>query len=246
MKTLIVGCSFLSTLADNTGSWKLDQDRYLIAATAGSGNQSMTSRMIFECAQQPFEEVIVIWSGINRIDVSIPSILHETQPKRSEHDYEYSFTNSVGNQTWYHSGGLAGSWTQEKSCPEFIKNWFKIQHLCGDTPYLRDQSLISIINAQSFLESRNIKYRMAFAYDVFGNTDPTHEHFFGKLDESYSTYQNLINWDRIDTDHTLFEWAHTEPSRIEDDKFHVTKDAVRQWFDLVFNIDLVEMPLDNL
>lgn len=245
IKTLIAGCSFLATLpCEDDVTWNLDHDRYQIAATAGSGNQALSSRIMFECATQSFKEVIVIWTGINRLDVTIPSSVHETMPKTGENEYNYSFNTKLKNRqwynlAWYHSGGRIGSWIWDDSCPVFLKNWFKIQYLCGNSSYLNDLSLISIINTQCFLESQKIPYRMAFSYDITKPDGYRHDHAFGKIDER-SPYYPLIKWNRIIIDQPLFEWGQSDSTRLDPDQFHPTREAVREWFKLVFDLELAK------
>ncbi len=128
MRTLIVGCSFCSTLGENApDEWQLHPD-IVVRATAGTGNQAMASRVAFECAQSKFDRVIVVWSGINRLDTMITRDLWETHPGAFESNPKYSFVTPMEQNVWYHSGGFFGSWTTD-FCPKEINQIFKTQYL---------------------------------------------------------------------------------------------------------------------
>lgn len=238
-RTLVVGCSFLSTLPcdDPANDWFLDHERFKVSASAGSGNQAMANRVLYECANQKFQEVIVVWSGIRRLDVPIPLAVFESWPRSGDNDPHWSFNAPLRNIVLSHSGGQAGAWTWDRSCPKILRNWFHTQYLADDSPYFTDMSLISIAQTQCFLHSQDIPYRMAFAYDITKGDDGQHAHCFGYLDHS-SIYDQFVDWSKISTDRPLFEWAHRDLKRIDKDGFHPTREAVRAWFDLTFGVDL--------
>lgn len=238
MKTLIVGCSFCSTLGDQkSNNWKLDPD-ISVRATSGTGNQAIAARVAYECVQHKYDQVIVVWTGINRLDTVITRELHETYPGAWEGNPAYSFCTPLGRSIWYHSGGQAGSWTWDKTCPKEIRQIFKTQYLGADSVYLTDISLLNILYTQSLLDKLGITYKMGFIYDPFKDYSRTgHEHYFGTVNKN-SMYYSLVNWSKINTDHTAFEWAEKTRSRLESDQLHPTRDAMREWLNLTFDIDI--------
>lgn len=238
MKTLIVGCSFCSTLGEqNPTQWQLHPD-ITVKATSGTGNQAIAARVAYECARSNYKRVIVIWTGINRLDTVITRELHETYSGAWEGNPAYSFCTPLEGSVWYHSGGQAGSWTWDRNCPADIRQIFKIEYLGADSRYLTDKSLINIAYTQSLLEKLNIDYQMSFIYDPFKDYSQTsHEHYFGCIDKN-SAYYNLIDWKKIQTNNTAFEWADQNGVRLESDQLHPTRDAMREWIDLTFGIDI--------
>lgn len=198
----------------------------------------MAARVLHECARNDYDRVIVIWTGINRLDTVITRDLHETYPGAWEGDPAYSFCTPLEGSVWYHSGGQAGSWTWDSTCPTDIRQIFKTQYLGADSRYLTDQSMINIMYTQSLLEKMGVEYQMSFIYDPFKDYSRTpHEHHFGTIDQR-SAYYNLIDWSKIKTDNTAYEWASQVNNRLESDRLHPTRSAMRDWIDLTFGIDI--------
>jgi hypothetical protein len=238
LKTLIVGCSFCSTLGEQQpNQWTLNNN-ITVAATSGTGNQAMAARVLYECAENSYDRVIVIWTGINRLDTVITRALHETYPGAWEGRPDYSFCTPIKGSVWYHAGGQAGSWTWDKTCPADIRQIFKTQYLGADARYMSDISLSNIAYTQSFLEKQKINYQMSFIYNpLLDYCNTPHEHHFGTIDQS-SSYYKLVDWDKIKINNTAFEWAKTEPNALEPDQLHPTRDAMKKWIDLTFGIDI--------
>lgn len=238
MKTLIVGCSFCSTLGEQRpGQWQLHPD-ITVKATSGTGNRAIAARVAYECSRNHYDRVVVIWTGINRLDTVITRELHETYPGAWEGNPAYSFCTPLEGSVWYHSGGQAGSWTWDRTCPADIRQIFKTQYLGADSRYLTDTSLINILYTQCLLEKLGVNYQMSFIYDPFRDYSQTrHEHYFGKIDQQ-SAYYKLVDWTTIKTNSTAFEWSNQTNSRLESDQLHPNRDAMREWIDLTFEIDI--------
>ena len=198
----------------------------------------MAATVLHECSKNSFDKVIVVWTGINRLDTVITRSLHETYPGARQSRPHYSFCTPLGDEVWYHSGGMAGSWTWDKTCPDEIRQIFKTQYLGATPQYLNSLSLSSIINTQNLLNALGIQYQMSFIYNPFADYSQTrHEHYFGTIDQT-STYFKLIDWSKIKLENTAFEWAEKDRSRLENDQLHPTRDAMRTWIDLTFDIDI--------
>ena len=240
MTTLIVGCSFCSTLGkQKSDQWQLNPD-VVVRATPGTGNQAMAARVAYECAQAQYDRVIVIWTGINRLDTMITRNLHETYPGARKLQPEYSFCTPLTQSVWYHSGGQAGSWTWDSTCPPEIRQIFKTQYLGANSTYLTDISLCNIFYTQSFLEKLDIDYQMSFIYDPFFDYSKTsHEHYFGTVDPD-SAYYKLVDWTKIPTSNTVFEWASQDHARLESDQLHPTRNSMREWINFTFGIDIAQ------
>lgn len=238
LKTLIVGCSFCRKLNYQfPDQWQIDPN-ITVKATSGTGNAAIAARVAYECAREKYDRVIVVWSGISRLDTVITRELHDTYPGAWQGDPAYSFCTPLEGSVWYHSGGQAGSWTWDKNCPNDIREIFKTQYLGADSRYLTDISLLNILYTQGFLKNLGIEYQMSFIYNPFLDYSNTpHEHHFGTIDQR-SAYHSLVDWSKINTDNTAFEWANLDKQRLESDQLHPTRDAMRKWFDLTFDIDL--------
>jgi hypothetical protein len=163
--------------------------------------------------------------------------LQKTYACTNQNESVYSFITKLENTVWYHSGGILGCWMMD-TCPKEIQQIFKTQYLGANPRYLTDISLCNIIYTQSLLEKLNIDYQMSFIYDPFFDySDTSHESYFGTIVKN-SSYYNLVDWEKIDTSSTAFEWASQDKNRLEDDQLHPTKNAMREWFDLTFGIDI--------
>jgi hypothetical protein len=240
MKTLVIGCSFCNNLIwdyyTQQIDWKLHPDIH-VSAFPGSGNESMTARLLDRCSQHHYDHVLILWSGINRIDVPISLELHQALGG-SAMVQSGPFFETIGQTVWYHSGGIAGRWSNDSSYPGIVKQIIKNQYLEANKGYLSDRTLRSIITAQSFLLQQNISFKMAFAYDI--HKEYSHrEGIFGKID-TISSLNKLVSWDHVQTQNTLYDWAQEQANRLEKDRLHPTRNAMREWILDNFEIDIAE------
>jgi hypothetical protein len=239
MSTLIVGCSFFSSLTgNNPDQWQLRPD-IQVRATSGTGNQAMAARVLYEISQHNYDRVLVCWTGINRLDTVITRQLHETFPGAWEGCPNYSFCTPLsGPVIWYHSGGEAGSWTWDTSCPRPIREIFRHSYIGADSMYYSDISLSSITVCQSVLNHRRISNQMSWIYDPFEDYSNTKfGHALGQINKD-SCYFSTVDWSNINTLFTPWEWAQKNPVRFESDLFHPTRDAMREWIKLAFDLDI--------
>ena len=237
--TLLVGCSFLARLTYRMSDTDLaiDAKKYHVLASSGSGNQAIAARTIYQLSEHQYDHVIVLWSGINRVDFPISCDLHKTYPPNTKN--QWTAYCSVGSMAWYHSGGILGTGTQNSHTPKSIKKFFQTQYLgaAANSCYLTDLSLLSIISTQAVLDSRDQSYQMAFIYDTQRNTfNHEQEHSFGCMDTSSPLY-NMINWKKFCRFEAPYEWAKMS-GKLETDQLHPTRNAMIEWFRLAMNIDL--------
>ena len=231
-ETLLIGCSYLH----NIDPVQINSSKFKIRATPGAGNQSMAARVIHECSQQNFDRVVVIWSGINRIDIPIGKDLHNVQSKEKSGEYKYGYFTELGDMVWYHSGGWALSGCSDP-CPEFLQNFFKHQYKGSTDRYLSDFSLLSVLQAQSFLASRNIPYSMSFIYDI--DADYAASKFgpgLGQIDRS-SPLNSLVDWTAFSLEKPMFEHG-LATDQMTQDQFHPTSKCMIEWIDTYMGIDL--------
>lgn len=237
--TLLVGCSFLSRLTYRMAVTDLDINakKYHVLASPGSGNQAIAARTIYQLSEQAYDHVVVLWSGINRIDFPISCDLNKTYPPNSKH--QWTAYCAAGSMAWYHSGGILGTGPQNSHTPEPLKKFFQTQYLgaASGSRYLTDLSLLSILSTQAVLENRGQSYQMAFIYDTKRNTfNHEQEHSLGSMDTSSPLY-NMINWKKFCRFEAPYEWAKMS-DKLETDHFHPTRNAMIEWFKLAMHIDL--------
>jgi hypothetical protein len=221
---------------------KLNTDCYKFVGSCGSGNQAIAARVTYELSKYKYEKVIVMWSGINRLDFPIPTTLHQLQPKNNNGQYLYEYFTELDTVTWYHSGGFGASGTGKK-CPSILRDWFKTQYIDASPGYLTDLTLSSIISTQAILKQYNIPTVMSFIYDI--DRDYTNDAVFyvdnvcGKIDRS-SNLMSLVDWSCFVNVLPPLEFAR-QTNTISKDGFHPTNDGLIDWFDKSLNINLTKI-----
>jgi hypothetical protein len=239
-KILIVGCSFISNLQPAPGhpipeDYPINLDRFVLRGASGAGNQSMAARVMYECTQQKYSKVIVLWSGVNRIDVPIGIALHNVLPKNKNGFPLYPYYTRIDNMVWYHSGGYRMSGTTD-SCPKFLQTFFDNQYRSADQRYLSNLTLLSIIQTQSFLKAQNMPFEMSFIYDTNGKYDNTVGPACGPL-ELDSPLSTMVDWNSFTAKVPPYEYAVNQPNGLQDG-FHPTNEVMMNWFKEHLDIDL--------
>ena len=235
-RTLLVGCSFLARL-----TYRLQDDdlhvnahRYQILASSGSGNQALAARTIYQVARESYDQVVVLWSGINRLAFSISQELQKTYSTNST----WAACCPVGSMVWYHSGGMLGSGTEEHTAPATLAKFFKTQYLgtSSGSLYLSELTLLNILSTQGVLEKLKIPYQMGFIYDTQRQLLDSQEHFHGVMDCNTPLY-SAVDWTKFTRFEPPYEWAK-QRKLLENDHYHPTRNAMIEWFRLAMNIDL--------
>ena len=229
MKTLLVGCSFL----DNLRKHLKESKQTHILSSAGSGNQAIAAQTIHQIAQQNYNQVVILWSGINRLDVSVPTELRQTWKTSN-----WIASRDVGSATWYHSGGMLGSGTIDPT-PATIQKWFNQQYLgCNiNSAYLNEITLQAIATTQAVLEQQKINYCMSFVYDVEqGGIGTEHEASHGVLNKKLPVAK-LINWEKFVAKQAPYEWCK-DRNWLDTDNYHPTAFGMLNWLREQMNIDI--------
>ncbi len=238
-KTLLVGCSFLSRLEYRLtdDDYHINAKKYKILSSPGSGNQALAARTIYQLSHGDYDQVVVIWSGINRLDFPISQELQKTYPPNGEGSWAASC--SVGSMAWYHSGGICGSGIGESGTPEPLRQFFRTQYLGtqSGSKYLTELTLLSILSTQAVLERMQMPYQMAFIYDTQRSIPiEQEEHSHGVMDTSSPLYP-MIDWKKFTRFESPYEWAK-RLNRLEQDNYHPDRNAMIDWFKLAMDIDL--------
>lgn len=238
-KTLLVGCSFLARLTYRLSNddYHVNAQKYTVLASPGSGNQAIAARTIYEVTQNKYDQVVVLWSGINRLDFPISQELQKTFPPTREN--LYAACCPVGSMAWYHSGGILGSGTGESATPDPLKQFFRTQYLgtTSGSKYLTELTLLSILSTQAVLDKANIPYQMGFIYDTQHSIPgEQEEHSHGIMYKDTPLY-NAVDWTKFTRFDSPYEWAK-RTNRLESDQYHPTRNAIIDWFQLAMNIDL--------
>jgi hypothetical protein len=238
-RTLLVGCSFLDRLNYrlNHDDYHINAKKYHVLASCGSGNQAIAARTIYQMSQDNYDHVIVVWSGINRLDFPISQELDRTYKPNTETNWVAKC--GIGSMVWHHSTGMLGHVTQRSATPEPLHQFFRTQYL-GTEPgsrYLTDLSLLSIISTQAVLEKTTKSYQMAFIYDTQQSSlNDIEQQSHGAMDTTSPLY-NMVDWKAFTRFESPYEWSKRS-LRLESDNYHPTRNAMIDWFNLAMNIDL--------
>lgn len=235
----MVGCSFMSRLQSrHQGDMGINAAKYHVLASPGSGNQAIAARTQYQLAQEHYDHVVVLWSGINRIDFPVSQELQRTQHNNPEGDWVASC--NIGQMAWYHSGGFLGTGVFG-AVPEPVQIFMRAQYL-GSEPnskYLSELTLSSIVNLQSLLQARGITYQMAFIYNTqHGDVGRQQEHAHGRLDHD-SPLDSLVDWTKFNMSSNPYEWAMRR-DQLEGDNYHPTRNAMIEWFQEQMHIDMTQ------
>jgi hypothetical protein len=253
-KVLVSGCSFLNIAAQDPlpPFDKINYQKYNIIGDVAAGNLAIAARVRHEVLKQHYDRVVVVWSGINRIDIE------KTRHQYNEMPQTYPHVLDFGDMVWFLSGGICGSW--HSSCPEPVLSQFHSAFRNQTMLSASDSTLKIIVDTQKFLTERSIDYTMSFIYDihrdynsmvdVFGNRSPRTiakdrwphwlalEHCLGQVDTA-SEWYNQVDWAKFPAEQTAFEYC-SEREMLQPDKFHPTKDGLKQWFSHQLDIYLTD------
>lgn len=220
MTTLFVGCSFLQSLSAHYPNC----EQYHIFSSPGSGNQAIAARTIYQLGKHDYSDAVILWSGVNRLDVPVPTAIHNAWAPN-----DWVATCEIGGTTWYHSGGLGCS-GQIDPTPDLIQKWFKAQYMGGgiNSIYLAEQTLLAIATTQAVLKQHNVPYKMAWIYNPeHGDVGSKHEPSHGKLIKD-TPYYELVDWSGFFTKVSPYEWAR-QNAMFDPDQYHPTMAAMIEW-----------------
>lgn len=238
-QTLLVGCSFLARLTYRLSNddYHVNAQKYNVIASPGSGNQALAARTIYEVSQKKYDQVFVLWSGINRLDFPVSEELNNTYPRNEEGSWVARCC--VGSMVWFHSGGMLGSSVDDSGAtPKPLRDFFRTQYLgtTSGSRYLTELTLLNVLSTQAVLDKMKIPYQMGFIYDTQRSQDPQHEHSHGVMYKDTPLY-TAVDWQKFTRFESPYEWAK-RLGRLESDNYHPTRNAMIDWFKQAADIDL--------
>ena len=250
---LIAGCSFAGIAAGYSNpAPNINRTRFKFFDAPAAGNRAIAARVRYELFRGSYDHVIVLWSGINRIDVPVTLKTHVRTPSN------YRYISVMEEWVWYHSGGMAGSWQSDDVCPAAIKSQFREEYLNQTARLATDTTLAAIIDTQDLLKSCKIDYTMCFIYDINQSYNDTIdkvtntkyrtigfdrwpqwlalEHCLGKIDPTPSLY-NMVDWGKFNNVTPPYEYC-VKQNLQQIDKFHPSSFGMAEWFETQLGIDL--------
>lgn len=214
MRILTNGCSFTARSATSTWPYLLGTNEVKNLAEHGAGNQWICDGTIAELCENSYDLVLIMWSGLARLDWTVEKEFCQSMPVFKEEEYTGGpivFT-SVNNFNIHYIHN-------EQDCFKSVSAVTGIRERTFN-------SLMRIISLQSYLKSRNINYRfmsyMNFWEDVYGLG-------FEKLDHQI----DFSRWLFTDNDRNGLYELSQDQNLYADDGFHPNEQAHEQWASLI-------------
>ena len=241
MKILKSGCSF-TQWPEYPGGNNICWPKYLAdlkpeytfktIAEAAAGNQYICDSIIRETISNQYDQVLVMWSGITRLDY-LTSL--EDDAWNSLFD-SYGFYRRIpGNKLgWIFSGGQLGTWFKH---PVAHKMFYEMYKVSSDLS-LATINLMEIVKLQNYLKAKGIPFKFMSYVNYWTNEkhiSPNGD--FGLLD--IPEVQYLINeidfscWIFADDDKKCIYDVAKELNSFEADGFHPGAKAHQVWAELI-------------
>ena len=221
---LVNGCSF----SRGPGSWPYHLQKNLNfnlvnLSQAAAGNLYIHNATISEITKRSYDLVIIMWSGLERVDVQVENISLFSQTALTSYsqsklnDWPEKIVYPVNDQDYVEKNWVLAAGNTD----EYLKSikFADTQYRYVGREQAIQQSLIHMISLQSVLKQMNIPYFFTF----YRNYIPTLEKHF--------LFQHL-DTNNMYTDQTIQDIANKHNS-FAPDKQHPGDIAHKMWADLL-------------
>lgn len=196
MRILTSGCSFSSNYAYPNWPAYLEQEHSVTnLAQIAAGNQYIANSVIAELSQREYDHVLVMWSGLTRLDFLTDVADQDWQTILN--DYGFYGQLSDTSLAYVFSGGRRGSWQDSDS---LIRKTFHTQYRVSSDESIGAASLLEMIKLQSYLKQRNISYHFMSYVNYWNNQKHCVNGNFGVY--QYPTLAKLS--EQLDFDRWIF------------------------------------------
>jgi hypothetical protein len=227
-QVLVNGCSF--SRGPNSWPYFLQKKigfNLVNLAQAGAGNTYIHHSTVSELSLRKYDLVLIMWSGLNRIDVQVEDIElfdrtpHTSKYQSARNDWAEKIVVPVNDQdyvekNWVFGGGFVNSDPVLKKTGLFDGFY----RYCGLKQFL-SSSLVHMISLQSFLKQQDIPYVFMFYNDYVDLL---------KTDSKYI----LLDQPNLFIDDNLNSLAHNNNS-YDIDNMHPGSFAHQIWADKLQN-----------
>lgn len=235
MTTLITGCSFVDHVHYNGDTWQINPSKFRFHGMSGSGNTAIAANTLFYLASDQYSNVIVLWSGIRRLDFPISGAHHGFIERTEQQPWHWRL--QMSDTVYYHSGGETGSWCHKKDFAKPIYQVFHTQYQDTSMRYFTDLSCMAIASVQNFCKVNNIEYHMAFIYDIKADVTKN-DQAHGQIDET-SAFYDLVDWSSIETATNVYEWCR-DRDLLSDDGYHPSTLGIADYLRTIFGTNVLD------
>ena len=229
MRLLVNGCSF----SRGSTAWanhiaKLAAANLVNLAQAGAGNTYIAQTTQAELSERDYDLVIVMWSGLERVDIQVESIqdfekTHYTSwYQSSQNDWPEKIIEPINDQDYVQKDWVFGVGHLNRDKFLSSNGLFEKQYQYQGLDQHIQRSMYHMISLQSYLKVRNISYVFAF-YQNYVHLFQRHPHLLSQLDKDkwYNT-TNLFDITKKNKDYDV-------------DGIHPGPDAHQQWAQDLYN-----------
>jgi hypothetical protein len=210
-RLLVNGCSF----SRGPGSWPYFLSGYDVVnlAQAGAGNTYIHETTIAELTKRSYDFVIVMWSGLNRIDIKVADIsmfsqsTYTSQYQHKQNDWPEKIIIPVNDQDYVEKDWVFGWRHLNNGSVTTHYRMFEQIYRHADERQFVYGGLIKMISLQNVLKQMKIPYLFTF-YQDYEETLKMHPSLYNALDHTRIYNQENIynitkknNWFADDNSH---------------------------------------------
>ena len=223
---LINGCSF----SRGPGSWPYHLKNATVTnlAQAGAGNTYIHDTTIAELAQRSYDQVVIMWTGLSRIDFKVNNIDYFSESKYTslyqslQNDWPEKIIEPVNDQDYVEKNWVFGCGHLNNEPAMTKSHMFDWAYRYQDQPEFVYNFLIKAISLQSFLKQMNTPYVFAFYQD-----------YVDQLQQNSALYQ-LLDQRYIYNEQNIYQITQSN-NWYDADGFHPGPQAHQAWATLIDN-----------
>lgn len=220
---VVSGCSFIDndTMPGVLTQYATDHGRNICNLSRGGAGNFYIGQSVLTTIGRA-SGVFILWSGLHRIDIALPKQLHAQLKDCNVTD--------VGNDLWFHCGGILGNWHTHSATPSWLQQFFKQQYHSLDYEYLNGRSLTAIASCLAFLEYLAVPYCFGFVYDIHQDYTLQQHSLSSAVDVNHAMYK-AIPWHKC-LPSTPYEHC-VERGLLSQDQFHPSAVGYQSWWQSV-------------
>jgi len=192
---LVNGCSF--SRGPDSWPYYLKYQNIVNLAQAGAGNTYIHETTVAELAQRSYDFVIIMWTGIHRVDYKVSNInefsesKYTSQYQHQQNDWAEKIVYPINDQDYVEKNWVFGcGHVNNESALRRSKIFEGVYRHVGQTQFI-DSLLIKLISLQNTLKQMQIPYLFTF-YEDYDDELATNKKLYSILDQTriYKT-QNI-------------------------------------------------------
>jgi hypothetical protein len=199
---LVNGCSF----SQGQQAWPnhlqtFDQKDIVNLSCSGAGNTYIHEATINALASETFDIVVIMWSGLTRIDTKVANIdefdnsYYNSKFASAHNDWPSKITLPVDDQTFIDKDWVFGLGEQNQDPVVQKSQLFREFYKRLEIPQFVFHFLIKLISLQNTLKTLKIPYIFLF-YQPYQNAL-----------RQYPNLCKIVDWDNVYTEKNIFELA---------------------------------------